>query len=113
MKISSIKVSPTATPCNPQLCLSAHAYSQSSAAQPPWDLYEDHEFTRNFFGLKFNQLGGDFRPLSERMNFPNCLNGVLPQMLEILPIKGPVVSKGLLASLSDWTGAGFFDLINK
>jgi hypothetical protein len=44
--------------------------------------------------LKINQGGGGFRPLSERMNFLNCLNIILPQMMDILPVMGPVVSKG-------------------
>ena len=50
---------------------------------------------------KINQGGGGFRPLSERMNFLNCLNNILPQMLDILPVMGPVVSKGFWTSLSD------------
>jgi hypothetical protein len=57
-------------------------------------LHEDTEFTRDLFGLKINQGGGGFRPLSERMNFLNCVNNILPDMFEILPVMGPVVSKG-------------------
>jgi hypothetical protein len=78
------------------------------------DLLENPEFTRNLFvGLKINKGGDGFRPFSERMKFLNCLNGILPQMLETLPITGPVVSKGFWTSLSDWIGANSFDHANK
>jgi hypothetical protein len=77
------------------------------------DSHEDPEFTRGLFRLKINQGGVGFRPLSERMNFLNCLNNILPQMLEILPVMGPVVSKGFWTSHSDWIGANFFDYANK
>jgi hypothetical protein len=62
---------------------------------------------------KINQGGGGFRPLSERMNLMNCLNNILPQMSDILPVMGPVVSKGFWTSLSDWIGANSFDHANK
>jgi len=42
-------------------------------------MHEDPEFKHGLFGLKINQGGGGFHPLSERMNFLNCLNNVLPQ----------------------------------
>ena len=77
------------------------------------ELLDDPEFTRDLFGLKINQGGGGFRPYSERMNFTNCLNNILPQMLDILPATGPVASKGLWTSLTDWIGANSFDHANK
>ena len=42
-----------------------------------------------------------------------CLNNILPQMLDILPATGPVASKGLWTSLTDWIGANSFDHANK
>jgi hypothetical protein len=77
------------------------------------DLHEDPEFTRNLSGLKINQGGGGFCPLFERMNFLNCLNNILPQVLDILPVAGPVVSKGFWTSFSDWIGANSFDHASK
>ena len=53
------------------------------------DTHEDPESTRDFIGLKINQGGGGFRPLSERMNFLNCLNNLLPEMSDKLPVMGP------------------------
>ena len=77
------------------------------------DSHEDPEFTRGLFRLKINQGGVGFRPLSERMNSLNCVNNILPEMLDILPVMGPVVSKGFCTSLSDWTGTNSFDHANK
>jgi hypothetical protein len=77
------------------------------------DLYKDLEFTRVLFGLKINRSCGGFRPVSERMDFLICLGGILPQMLETFPVTGPVVSKGLWTSLSDWIGITSFDHANK
>jgi len=54
------------------------------------DLHQDPEFTGDIFELNINQGGGGFRPLSERINFLKCLSNILPQMLGILPIMGPV-----------------------
>jgi hypothetical protein len=44
------------------------------------NLHEDPAFTRDLFGLKINQVGGGFRPYSERINFLNCMNNIMPQM---------------------------------
>jgi hypothetical protein len=77
------------------------------------DIHEDPEFTRDLFGLKINQGGGGFRPLSERMNILNRLNNIIPQMFDIFPVMGPVVSKGFWTLLSDWISANSFDHANK
>jgi hypothetical protein len=71
------------------------------------------EFTRTLFGLKINQGSGGFCPLSEPINFLNCLNNTPPQMLDIWPVMGPVVSKGFCTSLSDWIGTNSFDHASK
>jgi hypothetical protein len=52
------------------------------------NLHEDPAFTRDLFGLKINQGGGGFRPYSERVNFLNCMNNILPQMLNMVPKEG-------------------------
>ena len=39
----------------------------------------------------------------ERMNFLNCINNILPQMVDSTSAEGRTV-KGLWASLSDWIG---------
>jgi hypothetical protein len=49
------------------------------------DLHEDPEFTRALFGLKINQSGGGFRPLSEHTNFLDCLSKIIPQMFGTCP----------------------------
>jgi hypothetical protein len=77
------------------------------------DLHEVPEFTRDLFGLKITQGGGGFCLLSERMNFLNCLNNILPQILNIFLVMGPVVSNDFWTSLSDWIGANSFDHANK
>jgi hypothetical protein len=58
------------------------------------DLHENPAFTHDLFGLKINQGGGGFRPYSERINFLNCMNIVLPQMLDMVPKEGDT-KKGL------------------
>jgi hypothetical protein len=68
------------------------------------DLHEDPEFTRR-------RLLPSLR--AHKLYVINCLNNILPQMIEILPVMGPVVSKGFWTSLSDWIGANFFDHANK
>ena len=50
---------------------------------------------------------------SGHMAFVNCLSSILPRMLAIFPVTGPVVSKGLWTSLSDWIGITSFDHANK
>jgi hypothetical protein len=77
------------------------------------DFHKDLEFTRELFGLKINQGGDGFCPISERINFLNCLKNALPQMLDILPVMDPVVSKGFWSSLFDWIGARSFNHANK
>jgi hypothetical protein len=64
------------------------------------NLHEDPAFTRGLFGLKINQGGGGFRPLSERINFLNYMNNILPKMLGMVPKEGDT-KKGLWTSLTD------------
>jgi hypothetical protein len=52
------------------------------------NLHEDPVFARDLFGLKINQGGGGFRPYSERINFLNCMNNILLQMLDMVPKEG-------------------------
>jgi hypothetical protein len=76
------------------------------------NLHEDREFTRDLFMLKINQGGGGFRPYSERINFLNCLNNILPQMLDAVPKEG-ATRKGLWTSHTDWIGPNSFDEVNE
>jgi hypothetical protein len=64
------------------------------------------------FGLKINQGVGGFRPYSERINFLNCTNNILPQMLEMVVKEGDT-KKGLWTCLTDWIGPNSFDEENK
>jgi hypothetical protein len=73
------------------------------------DLHEDLKFTRGLIGLKASQDGGGFGPLSEPMNFLNCLNCIPPPpMPDVL-----TATKGLWTSLLDWIGASSFKHVNK
>jgi len=76
------------------------------------NLHEDPTFTRDLFGLKINQDGGGFRLYSEWINFLNCMNNILPQMLDMVLKEGDT-KKGLWASLTDWIGPNSFDEVNK
>ena len=69
-------------------------------------------FTRDLFGLKINQGGGGFRPYSERINFLNCMNNILPQMLDMVPKEGDT-KKGLWTSLTDWIGPNSFEKMSE
>jgi hypothetical protein len=76
------------------------------------NLHEYPAFTRDLFGLKNNQSGGGFRPYSERINFLNSMNSILPQMLDMVPKEGDT-KKGLWPSLKDWTGPNSLGEVNK
>jgi hypothetical protein len=71
------------------------------------NLHEDPTFTRDLFGLKINQGGGGFRSYSERINFLNCMNNIMPQMLDMVPKEGDT-KKGLWANAAGfgWRNGG-------
>jgi hypothetical protein len=76
------------------------------------NLHKDPAFTRDLLGLKINQGGGGFRPYSERINFLNCMNKILPQMLDLVPKEG-VTKKGLCTSLKDGIRPNSFGEVKK
>jgi hypothetical protein len=59
-----------------------------------------------------NQGGGGFRPYSERIHFLNCMNNIMPQMLDIVPKEGDT-KRGVWTFLTDWTGPNSFGDVNK
>jgi hypothetical protein len=76
------------------------------------NLHEQPAFTRDLFGLKINQGSGGFRPYSERINFLNCMNDILPRLLDMVPKEGDT-EKGLWTSLKGWIGPNSFGEVNK